>query len=135
MSITTEQLKQELQHYYGTEGYHRINPMRIFNPTNSVFTDGVKAFTDKTQAYWFLDIVFSELITHKKTKDETFLKILLSVGKKGLSGLENEAWIVVTDGNEKELYKRVVDYTSNDCPDGDWNFFFTGSVLMLPSEY
>ena len=41
----------------------------------------------------------------------------------------------MTDGNEKELYKRVVDYTSNDCPDGDWNFFFTGSVLMLPSEY
>ena len=51
----------------------------------------------------------------------------------GLSGLENEAWIVVTDGNEKELFKKVIKYT--DCPDGDWNFFFTGSVLMLPSEY
>jgi len=131
MSITTKQLKQELQHYYGTERYHHINP--ICNPTNSDFTDGVKAFATKAQAYWFLDIVFSELITHKKTKDETFLNILLSVGKKGLSGLENEAWIVVTDGDCKELYKKVIKYT--DCPDGDWNFFFTGSVLMLPSEY
>ena len=131
MSITTEQLKQELQHYYGTGRYHHINP--ICNPTNSDFTDGVKAFADKAQAYWFLDIVFSELITHKKTKNETFLSILLSVGKKGLSSLENEAWIVVTDGNEKELYKKVIKYT--DCPDGDWDFFFTGSVLMLPSEY
>ena len=71
MSITTEQLHQELQHYYGTEGYHRIHP--ICNPTNSAFTDGVKAFATKAQAYWFLDIVFSELITDKKTKDETFL--------------------------------------------------------------
>tara|TARA_R100000664_G_scaffold21327_1_gene30653 strand:+ start:517 stop:912 length:396 start_codon:yes stop_codon:yes gene_type:complete len=131
MSMTAKQLHQELQHYYGTEGYHRIHP--ICNPTNSAFTDGVKAFATKAQAYWFLDIVFSELITDKKTKDETFLDILLSVGKKGLSGLENEAWIIVTDGNEKELYKKVIKYT--DCPDGDWNFFFTGSVLMLPSEY
>ena len=125
MSMTTAQLKQELQHYYGTEGYHRIHP--ICNPTNSVFTDGVKAFADKAQAYWFLDIVFSELITRKKTKDEVFLSINLIVNK------DNKANIEVTDGNDNKLYNRVIEFT--DCPDGAWEFFFRDKVLMLPSEY
>ena len=125
MSITTEQLNEIFQHHCGTEAYHRINP--ICNPTNSVFTDGVKAFADKAQAYWFLDIVFSELITRINTKNKPFLRISLWVDE------DNGANVEVTNGNGDVLYNRVIEFA--DLPHGVCIFFFIDGVLMLPNEY
>ena len=39
----------------------------------------------------------------------------------------------LVDGNGNDLFTKSIDYT--DCPEGEWKFFFTGNVLMLPSEY
>jgi hypothetical protein len=109
----------DLSNFYGTEQYHKTF---LFNP-KLVHTDGVKYFADEAGAYWFLDIIATDIFT--LTKDQPFLSIELQV-KNG------SATIFIGDGNET-LETRSIDYT--DCPDGEYHFYLTGNVLMLPSEY
>lgn len=117
--MTSQELKNLLAHYYGSENMycHAIN-------RNTAYTEGVRAFAVHAGAYWFLDIVATELFALQR--DEGFLSIVLDV--KG-----DKATISVGDGNGKALYTKLIDWT--DCPEGEWKFFFTGDVLMLPSEY
>jgi len=142
-SITSKHLHRQIRRYYGS--FDSGQPIPICNPTNSFFTDGVEAFYNETRAFWFLDLVFTDLIINEEVKDKTcipvdqcyatktFLHILLSAGKKGLPAIKNEAWIIVTDRNHKELCKKVIE--RDKCPNGNWGFFFTDDVLMLPNEY
>tara|TARA_R100001443_G_scaffold23074_1_gene35248 strand:+ start:1269 stop:1643 length:375 start_codon:yes stop_codon:yes gene_type:complete len=123
--ISSSELRSDLAQHYGSESFFKIHP--ICNPTNSSYTEGVKAFEKKAGTRWFLDIVFSELVTANTTKNEDFLSILLRVDSGG------RALITVTDGNDKKLYKREVEWC--DCPQGDWPFFFSNKVLYLPSEH
>ena len=110
----------ELNQFTGTEQYFKSN---MFVP-KMVHTEGVQYFCDKASAYWFLDIIATEVFP--MLKDEPFISILLQV-KNG------SATIFISDGNDETLETRTIEYT--DCPDGDYKFFFTDNVLMLTSEY
>ena len=89
------------------------------------YTDGVQCFAQNAGggAYWFLDIVATQIATIK----EDFIAIKLSVPEN-----ETIATITATDGNDKLLFTKHVAYT--DCPTGDWQFYLTNDVLLLPSE-
>ena len=123
--ISSSELRSDLAQHYGSGSVFQVHP--ICNPTKSYYTEGVLSFADKAEAFWFLDIVFSELVTANTTKNEDFLSIILGVDDEG------KALITVTDGNDKELYKRKVEWGT--CPQGDWQFFFSNKVLYLPSEH
>ena len=125
MVITTEEMTAALAQYHCTSEWHR-NPLYSW----MLYTDGVNYFADKGGAYWFVDIIGTEL--HKLAAEEPFLSITLKVK-------DNQAAIFVTDGDhmddgsESVVYIKRIEFT--DCVEGEWKFFLTNGVLLLPSEY
>lgn len=114
------ELQQELRQFTGTEHYYKHN----FG--GMLYTDGVKYFAEKAGggAYWFLDIVSTELM--RLADKEGFLSI-------HLKAKEGTAVLSADDGNDNILWTKAVEFT--DCPDGDWHFYLTDKVLLLTSEY
>lgn len=117
----SSELRSSLTQFYGTEQYY-FNPLYRWMK----YTDGVKFFAENAAngAYWLLDIIGTEL--KALTKKEDFLNIVFN-------SANNQGVITVDDGNDNILYTRNIEYT--DCPEGEWKFYLTGDVLMLPTEY
>lgn len=90
------------------------------------FTDGVKYFCDKAGAYWLLDILVTEPKILEQAKE--FAAVTLRVSDK------HNADLIVTDGDEgPPVFERHISLT--DCPFGEWRFWMTDNVILLPSEY
>lgn len=119
--MNTQELQRELSNYYGTEWWYRHSLNR-----NMLFTDGVACFAENAGggAYWFLDIVATEIFYLLETQNFLSIKLLVNGDK---------AVINVTDGNDRGLSNKKI--LSTDCSHGNWGFFMTNFTLMLPSEY
>lgn len=123
----------ELQQFTGTTAYHQqIFPIPELGIPFCA-TDGVKYFAEQAGAFWFLDIVNTEIASH--LKEEDFIVIYLQCNN-------GEGDITATDGDEHLFFERHIDVCL--IPDGKWNFYlqigFIGydtqvGVIMLPSEY
>jgi hypothetical protein len=115
------ELNDALANCYGTENYYK-NPLYPWMK----YTDGVQTFAENAGggAYWFLDIIGTEL--RELARKEEFISITL------LSNL-GKGRIFADDGNGTPLYNLSLEYT--DCPTGDYHFYLTNNVLMLTSEY
>ena len=114
------QLRNALVQFTGTGTWWRHGLNR-----SMLYTDGVQYFAEQAGggAYWFLDIVATELMDiHKR---EEFINIVMLVKDKS-------ALITADDGNNNELWRRAIKYT--DCPSGRWQFYLENKVVCLPSE-
>ena len=133
------ELSTSLKCFIGTEKYHQqIWPVRITDEdpatADDVLTDGVQYFAEKGGAFWFVDIVNTEIAPLlKPNPDQYFIAVTLISNKEGGS-------IVATDGNEKVLYTKMLDVCM--VPEGTWEFYIILEmsenpviVMMLPSEY
>ena len=112
-------LLADLRQFTGTENWYRHYFIR-----DVTFTDGVKYFADTAGAWWFVDdsiIEYSPLM-----REHGFLTLTLDVSN-------SQAKITVDDGNDNVLATREIPYT--DCPSGQYRFYFTDNVFLLPSEY
>lgn len=105
----------DLSQFYGTENYYR-------HISGKLYTDGVQYFARNAGAYWFVDLVLLEL----DQGDEPFLVVMLTVKNE-------EAEIVITDGNYEVLARKSIEWT--DCPEGEYTFYICDGVMMLSSEY
>ncbi len=114
-------LSADLKMFTGTEQWFR-HPLS----SNFLYTDGVKFFAEHCGggAYWFLDILATELADLQEKED--FMSITLDV-------VDSSAKITADDGNGNVLWTRNIDFT--DAEKGTWKFFLTNNVLLLPSEY
>lgn len=112
-------LRADLSAFIGTETWqsHALN-------RNLLLTDGVRYFADEAGAWWFLDIVATEVFCLHVA--HPFLLITIDVR-------DGEADIRVSDGNDLVLFERHIHFT--DAPDGLWRFYLTDNLLLLPSEY
>lgn len=120
--LTSEQLDSHLFQFSGTENWHRHWLAKAM-----LYTDGVKSFAEhggQEGAYWFLDVVATEFFP--LLRKEAFLHIVLSVK-------DRKAAIRVDDGNDHVLREKPIEFT--DMQEGDWRFYLTDSVLLLPGEY
>lgn len=119
--MNQNELENELNNHTGTSAYH-VNPWYRWLK----YTDGVKSFAHYSGggAYWFLDIIGTEL--KQLATEQDFLCITLKSER-------FRGHISVTDGNDKTLYQKKIPFT--DCPTGEYTFFLTNGVMMLPSEY
>lgn len=115
------ELNVALANCYGTENYYKNPLYRWMN-----YTDGVKTFAEHAGngAYWFIDIIGTELLELARKEEFISITLLSSSGKGRISA---------DDGNGKALYNKQIDYT--DCPTGDYHFYLTNNVLMLAAEY
>jgi len=107
----------DLRQFTGTQTYYR-------HWLKFMYTDGVKHFADQAGAYWFLDIVGTEIFQLREKED--FIVISMKVK-------EGQAVITADDGNNRVLWDRDIEYT--DCPEGLWRFYLVNEVMMVPFEY
>lgn len=120
--LTSEQLDSHLFQFSGTENWYRHWLAKAM-----LYTDGVKSFAEhggQEGAYWFLDVVATEFFP--LLRKEAFLHIVLSVK-------DRKATIRVDDGNDHALREKPIEFT--DMQEGDWRFYLTDNVLLLPGEY
>ena len=118
-TIKSNELQQIMSYCYGTEHYYKI-PAYSFK-----YTDGIKIFCEKADAYWLLDIVESVCRTHKEIHND-FILIELSVNK------DNQATITFED-TKGIFFKQNIPFT--DCPEGTWRFYFDNNVFFWNGEY
>lgn len=116
--LSPGQIESRLAQFRGSDMWYRTHP-------NVLITDGVKFLADECKAYWLIDNIASYQID-PKVKNEGFQVIDLTVDeiRKGL--------IVVTDGNENELFRQTFFTT---FPLKKMRLYYTGGVCLLPSEY
>jgi hypothetical protein len=122
MKLTTDELKSNLAHFYGSDVWYRHGLNR-----NMLYTEGVQYFAETAGgggAYWLLDIIATEVFP--LLKNEPFIYIQACVDK-------NTCHLFAEDGNDKALWLKTIDYT--DLQEGTWDFYLTNNVLLLPSEY
>lgn len=111
-------LRADLSHFTGSEKWYRHVLQKSF-----LYTEGVQFFCEQAGAYWFLDILATEVFPLQM--NAPFLVIELHVASNGK--------IQVTDGNDQKVWSKHIPFT--DAPQGVWRFFLTDNVCMLPSEY
>ena len=121
--MNSDELAVHLAQNTGTEYWYK-------HPVNKTlsYTDGVKAFAKeagKQGGYWLIDLI--ALKYYSLLKKSEFLLIKLSVGK------DKKALLSVDDGNENVLAQARINFT--DVQEGEWKFYLTDKVLLLPSEY
>lgn len=117
--MTTTTLTDDLSQFIGTEHYY-VSPLYRWMR----YTDGVKYFCEKAGAYWFLDVIGTEM--KPITARNSFIDIILDVK-------DGAAKITASNGNNRVLWQRGVDFT--DCPPGEYKFFLQNGVFFLQSEY
>lgn len=121
-AISADQLAQDLRHFTGSMDLYK-QPDFL---GGLLYTEGVQHFCEKAGAYWFLDIISTEI--HCGHPDERLYDAFIT-----LTVADNQAYITATDGDDNVYYTRKVDYT--DAPEGDWKFWYMNDTLLLPSEY
>jgi len=109
---------KELGHFTGSEGY--------FNVMGFKATDGI-GYIMKNGYSWFVTdfLAVAMFRKDKEWKDEEFICIKLEVKDK-------KAKMIVTDGNEKELYTQKYKYTN---AEKDLTLYLCDDVLLLAGEY
>jgi hypothetical protein len=120
--LTPKELSQNLCNFTGTEMWHRHGLVR-----DMLFTDGVHYFAESAGgggAFWLLDIIATEVFP--LLKKEPFLVIRAIVNT-------SDCHIFADDGNDNLVWSRYIEYT--DLQEGEWKFYLTDNVLLLPSEY
>ena len=115
----SDALIQIMANCYGTENYYTNNYIHF------KYTDGIKTFCEKAQAYWLLDIVQSIYGQYPQMRED-LVQITLMVYE------NNTATITFTDSKGK-FYRQRIPYT--DCPMGEWVFYFENNVCFWRGEY
>lgn len=88
-----------------------------------VYTDSLKYFFKKFEAYWVLDLIGSY---YPKLRKEDFCSIYIDV-------TDDEAKFYVTDGNSKrKIVQQKIEFT--DLSESI-HLYLTDNVLMFPSDY
>ena len=121
-STETEDLRNQLSQFTGTEKYYRISP-------KAVLTDGTQYLADAAGCYWLMDVYASHLaMIDPGVESFTCLKLI----KRG-----HGAAIMIEDGNTQELAKQHIEYTDFPLDTfmcyGIWSGEFW--VVMLTTEY
>ena len=103
---------KDLGQFYGTERYHKA--------LNKLVTDGIKYIMENGYS-WFV----TDAIVAINTLEDGFKVIKLKVK-------DNKAEMIITDGDEKILYKQNYDYTD---AKRELKLYYNQGVLMLAGEY
>lgn len=120
---------ENLGSFTGSENFHRNGMNRKF-----IYTDGAKYVADEAGAYWLIDDIAIANAFDQNLKGEEFQTWTLT--KTG-----NSATLIATDGNDRVLYSKGIEYT--DFPLDSIKFYVVSAedfgvnhlMLMLPSEY
>jgi hypothetical protein len=108
----------EIEQFHGTQAYHECW-------LGALATDGVKYVMDNGYS-WLVTDAISIIKTDGNIARKPFLVIELR-----LLG-DNEADMVITDGNGRELYRQHYNYTN---ARKGLKLYFQNNIVLLPGEY
>jgi hypothetical protein len=94
-----------------------------------VYTDGVKAHADIAEAYWLIDAVASYQMDIAKFQNEHGGFVLWKLEVKDGSAVLTAS----RDSGEEPFIKQDIEFT--DHPEGEWDFWQEGKVLIIPEEH
>jgi len=106
----------ELSRHTGTDNYYQHN-------FGLVYTDGIKAFCDRFQCYWFIYVIVSYQPTLKNEEFQVW-----SLGKNE----DSSAVVICTDGDNKVLASQDIPFT--DFEADECTVWVECGVILLPSE-
>ena len=122
MTSMTQVTALDLAQFTGTENYYRHALSRAYT-----YTDGVKYLAERAGAYWLIDVIVSHQ-HNLKVRAEEFQVWKLKLNKTG-----HGAMVTCEDGNGNRVTQQRIQFT--DFPLREVDLWFTGNVVMLPSEY
>lgn len=104
-----------------------IGTQQYFKVLGALITEGVKYIMDNGYA-WFVTDSLAVIKAHpdKRLRAEPFLVVRLK------KTAENEADLIIDDGNDNVLYTQHYDFTD---AKREPKLYFADNVLMLASEY
>jgi hypothetical protein len=117
LTKTTDELRESLRGFVGTEQYHQQG---FLYP----YTDGVAALLEVAECFWWLSDM--SVVSKMKFRRENFQVWRIKVSK-------SKAVATIENGNGKILYKQ--NYTFTDFPEGEFEVWVEGGVIILPSEH
>ncbi|WP_047419504.1 DUF6876 family protein [Cellulophaga sp. Hel_I_12] len=126
MKAQINEIKEQLQHFKGTEMFYQIPVLR------TRFTDGLKYLSEVAECFWL--ITDTSLIAKSLMNRSEFIRI--DFKKTPIEKLETtgyQAEISYSDGNGNLLQKQW--YHVTHFPLDELRLFFVNNILMLPSEY
>ena len=113
----------DLTQFHGTETWYRHALLR-----NVTYTEGVQYLAKEAGAYWLIDEIAINNKFNSRLREEEF-----QVWKLRCDGSGSGADLTVEDGNGNCVFSKRIDFTDFPLPEID--LWFTGNVIMLPSEY
>ena len=120
--MTNKNLLADLHQFTGTTQWFRHGLNR-----KVLYTEGVQYVAEQAGAYWLVDeIVLAQ--AYEKAVQATPFQVWRLIVKD-----DNSATLFCEDGNGIGVYRKAIAFT--DFPAQGIRFFFTDSVLLLPSEY
>jgi len=112
---------RDLAQFTGTAQWYRCALNRKL-----LYTDGVRHVAEHGGAYWLIDeIVCAQLIRSVAAEPFQFWQLAVRQDRSAMLSCE--------DGNSGPVYQKHIPFT--DFPLERIAFYFTGGVLLLPSEY
>jgi len=107
---------KDLDSYIGSEHYYKV--------LTALVTDGVN-YIMKNGYSWF--VTDALIIIKTILKNEEFMTVDLKLNER-----KKTAYMIITNGNKRLLYKKHYFYTS---AKRDLKLFYENNVLMLSGEY
>lgn len=124
--MTTEELKQDLEQFCGTEEYYRFNALM----RNVLLTEGTRYLAQEANAFWLMDVIGSHLPSGPK--DESFVVALLERHDGGWKFTLND------DIPPSKIYaEQRIEFSNFPLDEIKLYAQFDGKywVIMLPGEY
>jgi hypothetical protein len=113
--------ESDLLQFIGTTQWYRHPLVRTV-----AYTDGAQYVAEHGGAYWLLDIIAtSQRLPAVRAESFQTWKLTVKSDRTGV--------VTCEDGNGREVHRQNLDFT--DFPLPEITFYFTGNVIMLPTEY
>ena len=121
--LTPEELESSLNHFSGTEQYHRYN---LFG-RELLLTDGVEFLVKNAECCWLLDLILSvQFMPAIKKLDMQFWTLNVNLEKRTAEA------ICERDSNDV-VYRQPIPFTS--FPLAEQKIWISDGVALLPGEY
>ncbi len=114
-------LNSDLSQFTGTDRWYRHGLVR-----HILYTDGARHVAETGGAYWLLDeIAFSQTLPRAAAEEFQLWRLTVHPNQ--------TATLACEDGNGHVVFAKPIEFT--DFPLEEIVLYFTGKVILLPSEY
>ena len=121
-AFNESEYRNTLAYFTGSESFTRFGLWRTLATEGAIYT------AEALGAFWLLDEIAANNLAQPRVRLAEF-----QVWKLKVDVAKSTARLSVEDGNDRELWAKVIPFT--DCPVEDVTLWHIGGVILLPTEY